>query len=131
MVPDEDLSRRERQIMQVIYARGQATAKQIEAEISDPPTRTAIRTMLTILVEKNVLRFQKEGREYVYAPVRSPEKARRGALRSVMSVFFGDSIESLLASHLSDPHSKVDDKTLKRLEKMIREARQREEQPCS
>lgn len=125
--PVQGLSRRERQIMQVIYARGKATAKQIVEEIPDPPTRTAVRTMLSILVEKKVLRYHKEGREFVYSPVRSPDKARQGALRNVLSVFFSGSIESLVASHLSDPNSELDEVTLKRLEKMIRDARRGEQ----
>jgi predicted transcriptional regulator len=121
--PELRLTRRERQIMQAIHARGEATAKQVAAAITDPPSNTAIRTMLTNLVEKKILRFRKQGREYVYLPASSPDKTRRGALRNLMSVFFGGSIESLLASHLSDPQTPLDEETLLRLERMVRDAR--------
>ena len=126
MDPTSDLSRRERQIMQVIFANGNATAKQIVEQIPDPPSRTAIRTTLTILVDKNLLKYKRVGREFVYSPVRSIEKASRGALQNVLSTFFGGSIENLIASHFSDPKSKLDDEQLKRLEQLIREARKEE-----
>jgi predicted transcriptional regulator len=124
--PHHQLTRRERQIIQAIFARGEATAKEVESDLPDPPSRTAIRTMLTILVDKKMLKYRKVGREFVYSSVRSADTARRGALRNLMTVFFGGSIESLLASHISDPSSKPDEATLKRLEKMIRDARKGE-----
>ena len=126
MDPTQDLSRRERQIMQVVYAHGSATAKQIVDEIPDSPSRTAIRTILTILVEKKLLKYKRVGREYVYWPSGSKEKASRGALQNVLSTFFGGSLEALIASHFSDPKSELDDEALSRIEKMIREARQSE-----
>ncbi len=126
MDPTGNLSRRERQIMQVIFAKGSATAKEIVAELPDPPSRTAVRTTLSILVEKGILKFKPRGREFVYSPRRSPETARRGALRNVLSTFFGGSIESLVASHFSDPNSQLDEEQLTRLEEMIKEARQQE-----
>lgn len=126
MDPTRNLSRRERQIMQVIFANGNATAKEIEAEIPDAPSRTAIRTTLTILVEKKLLKYKRVGREYVYSPLRSRERASRGALQNVLSTFFGGSIENLIASHFSDPGSELSDEELKRIEKMIREARAKE-----
>ncbi|MEM7455281.1 MAG: BlaI/MecI/CopY family transcriptional regulator [Planctomycetota bacterium] len=114
------------------YARaslhGSATAKQIVDEIPDSPSRTAIRTMLSILVEKKMLKFKKVGREYVYSPTRSKEKAGRGALQSLLNTFFGGSIEDLIATHFSDPESAVDEQSLKRLERMIRDARKSEKQ---
>ena len=128
MDPVKDLSRRERQIMQVIFAHGSATAKQIVNEIPDAPSRTAIRTTLSILVDKNLLKYKRVGREFVYSPTRSREKASRGALQNVLSTFFGGSIEDLVASHFSDPDSELTAEQLKRLEKMIREARKKDKQ---
>ena len=127
MDPTQDLSRRERQIMQVIFASGSATAKEIVDQIPDPPSRTAIRTTLSILVDKKLLKYKRVGREFVYSPIRSREKASRGALQSVLSTFFGGSIENLIASHFSDPNNELSADQLKRLEKMIREARKKEE----
>ena len=124
--PTINLSRRERQIMQVIFSQGNATAKQIVDAINDSPSRTAIRTTLTILVDKGWLKFDKVGREYVYSPVASIENASRGALQNVLSTFFGGSIEKLIASHFSDPDSKVDSAALLRIEKMIQQAKRSE-----
>ena len=126
MDPTQDLSRRERQIMQVVFANGSATAKQIVDAIPDSPSRTAIRTILTILVDKKLLKYKRVGREYVYSPTRSKEKASRGALQNVLSTFFSGSLENLIASHFSDPKTKPSDKELARLEKMIKEARKTE-----
>ena len=126
MDPTKDLSRRERQIMQVIFSQGSATAKQIVAEIPDPPSRTAVRTILTILVEKKLLKHKRAGREFVYSPTSSKEKASRGALENVLQTFFGGSIENLIASHFADPKSSHDLESLKRMERMIKEARKKE-----
>lgn len=123
MDPTKDLSRRERQIMQVVFLRGSATAKEVVAKIPDPPTRTAVRTILTILVEKRLLKYKREGREFVYSPTSSKEKARRGALDNVLHTFFGGSIENLIASHFADPKSNLDHESLRRIERMIKDAR--------
>jgi len=112
--------------MQVIFSKGSATAKQIVAEIPNPPSRTAIRTILTILVEKKLLKHKRQGREFVYSPTSSKEKASRGALQNVLTTFFGGSIENLIASHFSDPDSTLDADALKRMEKLIKEARKKE-----
>ena len=127
MDPTRELSRRERQIMQVVFARGSATAKEIVESIEDPPSRTAVRTILTILVDKKQLKFKREGREFVYSPARSKEKAGRGALRTVLDTFFSGSLENLIATHFSDPKSKLDKEVLARLEKMIRDAKRKEQ----
>ncbi|MFK7768451.1 MAG: BlaI/MecI/CopY family transcriptional regulator [Mariniblastus sp.] len=129
MDPTKDLSRRERQIMQVVFANGRATAKEIVGEISDPPSRTAVRTILTILEEKKFLKHKRVGREFVYSPTTSREKASRGALQSVLRTFFGGSIENLVASHFADPNANLDEETLERMERMISDARAKEADP--
>ena len=117
------LSRRERQIMNVIYARKEATAAEVVAGVADPPSRTAIRTLLGILVEKGLLKYTKRGREYVYFSTDSPKKVGRSAFKNLLDTFFCGSVEDALTSHLSDPQSHIDDEELKRLEKIIRDAR--------
>lgn len=118
-----DLSRRERQIMNVIYSLGEATAIQVVENLTDPPSRTAVRTMLGILVEKKLLTYSKRGREYIYSPTRSAKKAGRSAFKHLVDTFFGGSVEEALASHLADPKNKLDSDDLKRLEKIVRAAR--------
>lgn len=121
--PEKDFSRRERQIMQVIFAKGKATAKEVVAEIPDPPSRTAVRTLLTILVEKGAVTYERVGREFVYSPSKSRESVGRGALKNILNTFFGGSIENLIASHFSDPDAAVDEAELKRIQQMIKEAK--------
>lgn len=120
--PGKDFSRRERQIMQVIFANGKATAKEVVALIPDPPSRTAVRTLLTILVEKGALTYERVGREFVYSPSNSRETVGRGALKNILNTFFGGSIENLIASHFSDPDASIDQSELKRIQEMIRHA---------
>ena len=121
--PGKDFSRRERQIMQVIFANGKATAKEVVAAIPAPPSRTAVRTLLTILVEKGALTFERVGREFVYSSSKSRESVGRGALNNILNTFFGGSIENLIASHFSDPDAAIDSEELKRIQEMIQQAK--------
>lgn len=121
--PEKDLSRRERQIMQVVFAKGKATAKDVVAEIPDPPSRTAVRTLLSILVDKGVLVYERNGREFVYSPSKPREVAGRGALQNVLKTFFGGSIENLIASHFSDPDAEIGKEEIARISKMLRDAK--------
>lgn len=127
MDPNVDLSRRERQIMNVIYADSQATAVEVHAALPDAPSRTAVRTTLGILVRKGWLKHSKRGREFVYRPVRSGNMEARKAFQSLLNTFFGGSIEEAVASHLANPKSSVSDEELAKLECLIREARKKED----
>jgi BlaI family transcriptional regulator, penicillinase repressor len=117
------LSRREQQIMDVIYERGEATATQVVNGLSDPPSGSAIRALLRILETKGHLGHQKRGRQHVYQPVNPRGRAGRSALRRVLHVFFDGSLENAVATHLSSSGAKVSDKELDRLTKLIRQAR--------
>jgi len=117
-----NLSRRERQIMDVIYARGRASATQVLHDLPDPPSRTAVRTLLRILEEKGHLRHRKDGRQFVYLPTRPRRYAARSALRRVLHVFYGGSIEQAVAAHLADPGTKLSKDDLKRLTDLIKQA---------
>ena len=126
------LSRRERQIMDVIYARGEATVSEILAALPDAPMRGALRTLLGIMVRKGLTIRRRAKREsgkseFVYRPAQSTERAARSAMKRVLEVFFGGSIERALAAHLSDPkHARsLTDADLKRLFQLIGEARER------
>lgn len=121
----EQFSRRERQIMDVLYAKGQASAAEVRDTILDPPTKTSVRTLLRILEAKGHVRHQQVGKTYVYAPSRPRERAGRSALRRVIETFFGGSIEKAVAAHFADSASTLDDAELERLSSLIREARRR------
>jgi predicted transcriptional regulator len=121
------LSRRERQIIEVVYAKGEATATDVLAHMLEPPTRTAVRTFLRILEEKGHLKHTKRGREFVYQPTRRRERAGQSALLRVVQTFFEGSLEKAVAAHLADPGADVSPKELQRLSALIRQAKQKEE----
>ena len=119
----DDLSRRERQIMTVIYARGHATADEVVTGLDDPPTQAAVRTFLRMLEEKGLLRHEKRGRAFVYKPVRPHAQVGKSAFRRVLSTFFGGSLERAVAAHLTDPSARLSADEIERLAALIDQAR--------
>ena len=123
-MPDPaDLSRRERQIMDVLFARGEATVNQIAEALPDPPTPMAVRRMMHILEEKGHLRRREQGREVVYAPKEAKDKAGRSAFEKVLETFFGGSLEEALAAHLVSRKDGVSAGERERLISLIEQAR--------
>lgn len=120
---EPSLSRRERQILDVVYALGRASAAEVVTRLPDAPSKTAVRTFLRILEEKGHLVHEEDGRTYVYRPSRPRERAGAGAFRRVLDVFFGGSLEEAVAAHLGESAADLDDAQLKRLAGLIREAR--------
>jgi len=120
---EPSLSRRERQILDVVYALGQASAARVVAELPDPPSKTAVRTFLRILEEKGHLVHSAASRTYVYRPSRPRTRAGAGAFRRVLDVFFGGSLEAAVATHLGESATDLDDAQLERLAGLVREAR--------
>jgi BlaI family transcriptional regulator, penicillinase repressor len=121
------LSRRERQIMDVLYAQGEASATAVVDAIPDASTRTSIRTLLRILEEKGHVRHRKEGREFVYYPARPREKVGKSAFRRLLETFFEGSLEKAVAAHLADPTAEITPDELKRISALIAEARKKEQ----
>jgi len=119
------LSRRERQIMDIVFARGQATGEEIRGQLPDPPTRGALRIMLRILEQKGHLTHTQRGREFLYAPTASKKQVGPPALRRVVDTFFGGSIRNAVAAHLAQRDTEVSHEELKRLAKLIREAQEK------
>ena len=95
-----NLTRRERQIMDVVYARGRATVAEVLEGLSDAPSYSTVRTLLRLLEEKGRLRHEEAGPRYVYIPTVPREKARRSALRNVIHTFFDGSTEDAMAALL-------------------------------
>jgi BlaI family penicillinase repressor len=122
-----NLSRRERQIMDVIFTKGEATATTVLEEMADAPSRTAVRTFLRILEEKGFLKHKKVGREFVFRPTRRRDHAGKSAFHRVLATFFDGSLEKAVAAHLTDPNSEISPEQLKRLSSIIAQARKREE----
>ena len=121
--PEAHLSRRERQIMDIIYARGAASAADVLADLPDPPGKTAVRTLLRILEEKGHLKHRQEGLTYVYLPSRSRGHAGRSAFRRVLRTFFEGSLEKAVAAHLGDSAADLSEEELARLANLIKLAR--------
>lgn len=117
------LSRRERQIMDAVFALGEATVNQVVEAISDAPTPMAVRRMMHILEEKGHLKRREKGREVIYAPRQSRSKAGRSALQNVLETFFGGSLEEALAAHLHSRKDKVSDEERARLIELIEQAK--------
>ena len=119
-MPDPSkLTRRERQIMDVLFARGEATVNQIAEALPDPPTPMAVRRMMHILEEKGHLLRREQGREVVYLPRESRDKAGRSAFAKVLETFFGGSLEDALAAHLLSRKEAVTPAERERLVKLI------------
>jgi predicted transcriptional regulator len=123
--PEEHLSRRERQIMDVVYARGEASAADVCADLPDPPGKTAVRTLLRILEEKGHLKHRQDGLRYVYLPMRPRGRAGRSALRRVLHTFFEGSLEKAVAAHLGDPAADLSPEELARLANLIHQAQKK------
>ena len=112
------LSRRERQIMDVIYRHGKVTAAEVLAELPDPPSYSAVRAMLRLLEEKGHVRHEQDGPRYVYTPTVNRDKARRSALRHLVRTFFDGSTEDAVAALLQNDAG-MRDEELERLSQLI------------
>ena len=126
---EEQLSRRERQIMDIVYAHGEATATQITSELPDPPCHAAVRTMIRILEARGHVKHYRKGREFVYQPTAPRAKAADKALERVLNVFFGGSFEEAVAAHLAQHADHMSPGQLRRLSALIRQAKERGKKP--
>jgi BlaI family penicillinase repressor len=118
---EQKLSRRERQIMDVIFKKGEATVSEVLSELPEPPSYSAVRATLGILEEKGLLRHRKEGRRFVYSATITRRKALRSALKHVLNTFFDGSTEGAMAALLQMTSSDLSPEALARLKKLIEE----------
>lgn len=121
--PHSDLSRRERQIIDILYARGRATAADVQAALPEPPSYSAVRAMLRILEDKGHVRHEQDGPRYVYLPTVARDNAKRSALRHMLQTFFDGSAEQAISALLDDSSARLSDRELERLARMIDQAR--------
>ncbi len=122
--PHTQLSRRERQIMDIIYRHGRATAAEVMADLPNPPSYSAVRALLRILEEKGHLRHEQEGPRYVYHPTVSRERAKRSALKHVLSTFFKGSVTQAVAALIDLSEDELTDEDLERIADIIRQAKE-------
>jgi predicted transcriptional regulator len=119
----DSLSRRERQIMEVVYRLGRATAADVHESLPDPPTYSTIRALLRVLEDKGHLRHEQDGPRYVFLPTLPRDKARRSALRQLVHTFFEGSTAQAVAALLGEPGARLTDEDLDRLSRLIDQAR--------
>lgn len=118
-----DLSRRESQIMEIVYRRGRATAAEVQEDLPDAPGYSSVRKLLQVLEEKGHLRHERDGRRYVFFPVVGREQARRSVLRRVVDTFFAGSVERAVSSLLEEDAAEMTDAELARIVELAERAR--------
>ena len=117
------LSRRERQIMEIVYRAGRASATEVLAQLPDPPSYSAVRALLRILENKGHLRHELSGTRYVYLATVGKERARRSALRSMVDTFFEGSASKVVAALLDLSREDLSEQALTRISRLIAQAR--------
>ncbi len=120
---EQELSRRERQIMDTVYAAGTVTAADVVEALPDTLSNSTVRTLLRILVEKGHLKQKLDGHRYVYRPKRPRPLAAQGALRRVVQTFFGGSVEQAVEGLLQTPDVELSEEELDRIHRMIEKTR--------
>ena len=122
---EPQLAKRERQVMDIIYRAGQATAAEVQAAMPDPPTYSTVRALLRVLEEKGHLRHALQGLRYVFIPTVPAEKSRRSALAALVRTFFANSPEQVVAT-LLETSTKLTPEQFDRLAALIERAREEE-----
>ena len=120
---EPQLSRRERQILDVLHTRGNATAAEVQAALADPPSYSAVRALLRILEEKGHAKHRREGLRYVYLPRETREKASRSALKRVLATFFGGSVDQAVAALLEASDTELSESEMNQLQAIINKAK--------
>jgi len=117
------LTRRERQIMDILYRRGRATAGEVMGELSGTPNYSTVRTQLRVLEDKGHIRHEEHGLRYVYMPAVPRRAARKSALRHLIDTFFDGSAEQVVAAVLGGEATRLSDEDLKRIAELVAKAR--------
>jgi len=123
MNSEQHLSRRERQIMDVLHAREAATAAEVLAALPNPPGYSAVRALLRILEEKGHVRHRSEGARYIYLPCASRQTASRSALKRVVATFFQGSVTQAMSALLENADTKLSEAELAKLQEIIKQAK--------
>ncbi|MCB1131096.1 MAG: BlaI/MecI/CopY family transcriptional regulator [Verrucomicrobiae bacterium] len=113
------VSRRERQVMEILFRKGRATAEEVLEELPDPPSYSAVRALLATLEQKELVIHEKESRRYVYLPAVPEKKAKRTALKQLLTTFFEGSPEKLVASLLDPRDQNLCDEEISRIRELI------------
>ncbi|MHC5062597.1 MAG: BlaI/MecI/CopY family transcriptional regulator [Planctomycetota bacterium] len=122
--PYQELSKREREVMDIVLRLGEATVKEVFTSMNDAPSYNSVRATMTVMVEKGHLRFRREGKRFIYKSSRPKERTRSSALQHLVANFFDGSTTSLVSTLLDLESRKLSESDYKELMRMIREARQ-------
>jgi BlaI family transcriptional regulator, penicillinase repressor len=120
------LSRREREILDILYRLGRASAAEVLEALPEPPSYSAVRALLRILEEKGHIRHEEEGKRYLYLPTQPRNAIASTALKNVLQTFFGGSLENAVKTFLSDTDANLSDEELDRMTQLLEEARKAE-----
>jgi BlaI family transcriptional regulator, penicillinase repressor len=120
---DIDLTRRESQIMNILYRRRRATVEEIRSELPDAPTRSSVRKLLEIMIERGLLRREYEGPRYVYFPAANPDEVGKSAVKHLVRTFFDGSASSAIAALLDAGDLALSDAEYKRLKTLLNRVR--------
>ena len=123
--PLSELGRRERQIMDVLIRRSRATAAEVLADLPEPPSYSSVRSMLKLLESKGYVTHEWDGPRHVFRPADDPERIKQGAARHMLDTFFNNSMESAVAAMLGAVKKPLTDDEMKRLERLIQQARKK------
>jgi BlaI family penicillinase repressor len=123
MTKASTLTRREREIMDIVYRLERATAQEVLDHMEDAPSYSAVRALLRLLEERGHVKHQQDGPRYVYVPAVARSEARRSALAHVVSTFFEGSVEQAVATLVESSRSKLSDDELNRIAKLIQKAK--------
>jgi BlaI family transcriptional regulator, penicillinase repressor len=118
-----DVSRRERQILDILYKNGRATAAEVQVALPEPPSYSAVRALLRILEDKGHVRHEQDGPRYVYLPTVARDNAKRSALRHILQTFFDGSAEQAISALLDESSARLSSAELDRLARLIDGAR--------
>jgi BlaI family transcriptional regulator, penicillinase repressor len=117
------LSRREREVMDILYRRGRATAAEVLAEVTGDPSSSTVRTLLRILERKGFVRREESGLRYIYHPAVARQSARRSALRHLIDTFYDGSVENVVGALLGGDGAALTDAELERIAKLVAKAK--------
>jgi predicted transcriptional regulator len=118
------LTRRESQIMEILHRRRRATVEELRAELPKAPSRSSVRKLLDIMIERGLLAREYDGPRFMYFPVAKPEEASRSAIRQLLQTFFNDSASSAMAALLDAANEPLSDAEYKRLNVLLKKARE-------
>ena len=123
-----DLTRRESQIMEILYRRRRATVEEIRAELPDAPSPSSVRKLLEIMIDRGLLAREYDGPRYVYFPAAKPEDASRSALKQLLRTFFNNSPGSAMAALLDISSTRLSDEEYRRLSSLLKRTREQGEE---